>query len=160
MNLPTGRRARRVMVAVLAILLVAVSAIGCADAGDQVEASEQVADAAPTLVEIMQQLETDMERVAHGVWIAEFDSIVAGGQAIADHPQVGPDERTEIMDILGERGAGFREADMAVHNTALELTERAHAEDLPGVLETLSRLQEQCVACHVAYRSTLQTARQ
>lgn len=116
-------------------------------------------EAAPSLLEIMQQLEVDMARVAHGVWVEAYDSIAVAARAVADHPQVGPEERAEILGILGEGGVGFRQADMAVHDTALELAERAEAGDMPGVLATLSRLQEACVSCHIGYRATLQEAR-
>lgn len=143
----------------LLALMVLVSACGDT-AGDEAGATQAVGtDAPPSLVEIMQQLEVDMDRVAHGVWVADFDSIAAGARAVADHPTVGPDERAEIMEILGERGAGFRAADMAVHDTAVELAERARAEDMSAVLGALTRLQEGCVACHTGYRATLQAAR-
>lgn len=101
-----------------------------------------------------------MDRVAHGVWVADFDTIAGGAQAVADHPRVGPDERARILEILGPGGVGFRQADLAVHNTAVELTERARARDMPGVLDALARLQQGCVACHTGYRETLQAARQ
>ena len=114
----------------------------------------------PTLVEIMRGLETDMERVAHGIWLADFDSIAAGARAVADHPQVGPEERAGILGTLGDGAAGFREADMRVHDTAVTLAERAGAENLPGVLDALTELQAGCVACHAGYRATLQAARQ
>ena len=110
----------------------------------------------PTLVEIMQQLEVDMERIAHGVWLSDFDSIAAGAQAIADHPKVGPEERAQIVEVLGDRAAGFRQADMRVHDTAVELAEQARAEAMGGVLDVLTRLQAGCVACHNGYRAPIQ----
>lgn len=150
-----------------AAALLALAAAGCRDrpepeagAAEAQGAAEATEPAPPTLVEIMRGLETDMERVAHGIWVADFDSIAAGAGAVADHPQVGPEERTEIVGILGEGAAGFREADMLVHNTAVTLAERARTEDLPGVLDALTELQAGCVSCHTGYRATLQAARQ
>lgn len=150
------RRTRSFAVALLAAALAAACQ---AEPEPPAAGPDNTTDGPPTLVEIMRQLEVDMERVAHGIWVADFDSIAAGARAIADHPQVGPEERAEILGILGESGAGFREADMAVHNTAVQLEERARAGDLAGVLDALSELQAGCVSCHTGYRATLQAAR-
>ena len=136
------------------LALAAHGAVDRADASETDTASARTTQ--PTLVEIMRQLEVDMERVAHGVWLADFDSIAAGAQAIADHPKVGPEERAEIVGILGERAGGFRQADMLVHNTAVELAENARAEELGAVLDILTRLQAGCVACHTGYRAPIQ----
>ena len=124
------------------------------------EAASDSAPEAPSLVAIMQQLEVDMERVAHGVWVEDYDSIAAGAQAIADHPKVGAEERAEIMGILGDRGAGFREADMRVHDDAVALAGAARARSMGEVLDTLTRLQAGCVACHTAYRQPIQEGRE
>lgn len=148
------------MKAALGLLAVAGIGFGFWVTADGVDAAPTVevpaGQAQPTLVEIMQQLETDMERVAHGVWVADFDSIAVGAQAIADHPKVGPEERAQIMEVLGERASGFRQADMLVHNTAVELTEQARAEQMGGVLDALTRLQAGCVSCHTGYRASIQ----
>ena len=148
------------LTAVPRLLVVAGLTFGSLAATDRVDAA--VAGAAsdpptqPTLVEIMQQLEVDMERVAHGVWLARFDSIAAGAQAVADHPKIGPEERAQIMEILGEGAEGFRQADMLVHNAAVELADRARAGEMGGVLDALTRLQAGCVACHTGYRASIQ----
>lgn len=140
-------------------LLLAVAMAAC-DAGAGEADTAAAPDAPPSLVEIMRQLEVDMERVAHGVWVADFDSIAAGAGAIADHPQVGPEERAEILGILGDGAAGFREADVRVHDTAVALGDRARAGDLAGALDALTRLQQGCVSCHTGYRAAIQAARQ
>lgn len=133
----------------------------CQPGTDQASDSGAAAEPGPpTLIEIMQGLEVDMERVAHGVWVADFDSIAAGARAVADHPQVGADERARIAEVLGAGMAGFRQADLAVHDTAVALEARARSRDMPGVLTTLTGLQEGCVACHTGYRDTLRAARQ
>ena len=149
----------------VAASLAAVLFVACSDgsAGAAEGAAEEVAadtSGAPSLVAIMQQLEVDMERVAHGIWVEDYDSIAAGAQAIADHPKVGPEERAEIMAILGDRGAGFREADMRVHDTSVELAEAARARSMSDVLDVLSRLEAGCVACHTGYRAPIQEGRQ
>ena len=149
--------------ALASALILAFAGLACGDtAGAPPESQADTAATAgpPTLVEIMRQLEVDMTRVAHGVWVADFDSIAAGAGAIADHPTVGPAERAEIMGILGDRGPGFAEADRRVHDIAVELAERARAGDMGGVLESLGDLQAGCVACHAGYRATIQAARQ
>jgi cytochrome c556 len=151
------KRSTRRSLAVLAAL--GVLAAGCAGPEDGSGARAADAEGAPNLVEIMQQLEADMARIGHGVWVEDFDSIAAAARAVADHPEVGPGERAEILGILGDRGAGFRQADMSVHDTAVELAERADAGDMAGVLAALSRLQQECVSCHIGYRATLQAAR-
>lgn len=144
----------------LGLLLAAGLALGAFTTVDRAAATSPRSDsprqAQPSLIEIMQGLEIDMDRVAHGVWVADFDSIAAGARAVADHPKVGPAERAEIFEVLGERAAGFRQADMLVHNTAVELAEKARAGDMGGVLDAMTRLQAGCVACHAGYRAPIQ----
>ena len=140
--------------------LAVVFVFGCGE-GDEPRGNAQTeadAEGQPTLVEIMRGLEADMARLAHGVWVADFDAVAEAAQAVADHPQVGPDQRTRILTVLGEDGAGFRQADMRVHNLAIELGERARTRDTPAILESLARLQTACVSCHTAYRERLQAA--
>lgn len=143
----------------LLALMVGAAIAGCNGAPDRPDGAEEESPA-PSLLEIMRQLEVDTERVAHGIWMADYDSIAVVAQAIADHPQVGPEERAEILGILGEGAAGFRQADVYVHDTALEVVDAAGGSAMPAVLAGFNRLQEGCVACHTGYRSTIQAARQ
>ncbi|NIP79879.1 MAG: cytochrome c [Gemmatimonadetes bacterium] len=113
------------------------------------------AEAPPTLRGIMLQLQADMGRVSRGIWAGRFDSVAAAAQAIADHPRVGPRERTAIVETLGDRAAAFQAADAAVHDAAVVLAEQARAGDITGVMEALARLQDGCVACHTGFRDVL-----
>ncbi|MFW6201446.1 MAG: hypothetical protein ACOC8B_02640 [Gemmatimonadota bacterium] len=150
-----GRWAARLPAIVWVALASAVVLAGC---GESEEAGGAGAERT-TLRAIMVGLERDMQRVAHGIWVEDFDTIQAAAGAIADHPTVTEQERRWIFGVLGEDAGGFRQADLYVHDTGLELEDAAARADMADVLEAYDRLVRGCVACHREYREPIQNAR-
>lgn len=149
----------------VALALCAILA-GCTDGGAGSVAEENAeentgapeAAAGPTLLEVMAGLQGDMDRLHHALWAGNMDSVAVAARAVADHPEVGPQERTRVLGILGDRGPAFVALDRAVHDAGVTLAEHAGAGDVPGTLEALARLQEGCVACHTEFRAPLRMA--
>lgn len=104
------------------------------------------------LKNIMVSLGQDMNRVNDGLWREDFEMILMGARAIADHPRVPPAEMTAIREALGSRFDQFVGFDQAVHETAVELVGAAERRAMGDVLESYRRLQTGCLSCHIAFR--------
>lgn len=113
--------------------------------------------ALPGLFAIMLELQGDMGRVSRGLWLEAYDTIAAGAQAIADHPQIPPDEAATIADVLGPDMARFKTLDTRVHDLSVELAEAARAGDMATVLARDAELRQGCVECHSAFRERLRS---
>ncbi len=105
----------------------------------------------------MLELQGDMERVSRGLWIESHDTIAAGAQAIADHPQVPPEELTAISGALGPEIARFKALGTRVHDLSVELVEAARAGDMTTVLARDAAIRQGCVECHTAFRDRLRS---
>jgi len=110
----------------------------------------------PLLV-VMQRMTVDMAGFAQGLWLEDFTEMTARADAIANHPHMSASEVQRIQAELGDEMPAFEEADETVHQAALRLHEAARASDLDAILETLSEVQEGCVACHTRFREQLRT---
>lgn len=113
--------------------------------------------ALPGLFAIMLELQGDMGRVSRGLWLEAYDTVAAGAQAIADHPQIPPDEAATIADVLGPDMARFKTLDTRVHDLSVELAEAARAGDMATVLARDAELRQGCVECHTAFRERLRS---
>lgn len=111
--------------------------------------------ALPTLFSIMLGLQGDMDRVSHGLWLEQYDSIAAAARAVADHPAIPPQEGQKIAGVLGDDMARFQAFDRTVHDLAVRMAEAADARDMAGVLEADAALRDGCVACHTDFRTRL-----
>lgn len=124
------------------------------DAGAAAAASPMRA-VLPGLFSIMVGLQGDMDRISHGLWLAELDTVAVAAQSVADHPRVPPDEFQRISGVLGADMSRFGGMDMEVHDLAVRLAEEATAGDLEAVLTIEAELRRACVACHTAFRERL-----
>lgn len=111
----------------------------------------------PHLFSIMAGLESDMARVSRGLWAEDFDTVVAGAAAVADHPKIPPEEARRIAGILGEEVSRFRELDAEVHGLADRIRALASREELEGVLSAEAELRQGCITCHTEFRTRLRT---
>lgn len=111
--------------------------------------------ALPNLFSIMLGLQRDMDRISHGLWIENHDSIAAAAQVVADHPAIPPEEGAAIGAVLGEDMARFQAMDRNVHDLAVRLAEEAEMGNMEAVLETHSALYAGCLECHTAFRDRL-----
>jgi hypothetical protein len=109
----------------------------------------------PGLFSIMVGLQGDLDRISHGLWLAELDVVAVAAQSVADHPRVPPAEFQRISGVLGADMSRFGGMDMEVHDLAVRLAEEARAGDLEAVLSTEAELRRACVACHTTFRERL-----
>jgi cytochrome c556 len=153
------------------VLLPLWGAAGCTERGDEevvagvegaggAAAARSPDTAAPaagqqTLLTVMAGLREDMVRLNDGLWAGDFPAVADAAQSVADHPQVGPGERTRVQAALGESFPAFAGADHEVHELALRVREAALRADTAAVLSTLADLQVGCVACHTRFRERL-----
>lgn len=125
------------------------------ESGGSSQASSTTRVALPGLFSIMAGLEGDMARISRGLWLANFDTVAAGADAIADHPRVPPEEFQRISTVLGEDMSRFGGMDTRVHDLAVRLSEEARREELDAVLTTDAELRRACVSCHSTFRERL-----
>jgi hypothetical protein len=136
---------------------------GCAD-GDRLEIgpTSEAAQDAPAAVEgpetlrtVMSGLRGDMIRLSEGLWTGDFRTVAVAAEAVAEHPEVGPEERLRVQTALGGDFPDFVAADRRVHEQAMRVREAALREDTAAVLASLSDLQHGCIACHTTFRERL-----
>ncbi len=113
--------------------------------------------ALPGLFNIMIGLQGDMARISRGLWLAQFDSIAAGAESIAAHPQVHADELKVVRTALGDEIIRFKELDTRVHDLSVQLKQDAEAEDMDAVLATHTELRNGCMACHETFRDRIRS---
>jgi cytochrome c556 len=103
----------------------------------------------------MAGLRDDMVRLSDGLWKGDFAAVAAAAEDVADHPQVGAEERVRVQATLGEEFAAFVALDHHVHDLAIRVRDAALREDTAAVLADLAALQRGCVACHGTFRDRL-----
>jgi cytochrome c556 len=152
-------RIRRTVMIGLSLSLVAVGACtpGAPPEGEPSEPATDTGAAASdeTLVTVMAGLRADMVRLTDGVWRDDFEAVADAAEAVAEHPQVGAEERMRVQAALGEEFPDFVALDHRVHDLALGVRDAALREDTSAVLSGLAELQRGCVACHAEYRAKL-----
>lgn len=117
--------------------------------------SSTAADTTKPLRPLMMGLAQDMDRISTGLWTEDYELIEEGGQSIADHPRIPPEQIAKIKEALGSEFQNFVGYDQSVHDTALDLVQAAQARDWSEVLDTHERLKRGCTGCHTAYRDRL-----
>jgi hypothetical protein len=145
------------------ILLPFWMSAGCADGGEPGVGVEEEprrdesanTETSETLLGVMAGLRADMIRLSEGLWTGDFRAVADAAEDVAEHPQVGPEERVRVQSTLGGDFPDFVAADQQVHALARRVREAALREDTIAVLTALSDLQHGCVACHTDFRERL-----
>lgn len=142
-------------VAWLPLLLATVVACDVESTDDAVPDQAAAGIDSPTLLEVMTDLGTDMQRLHEALWVDDYAGVAAAAQSVADHPEVSPAERQRIFGILGPEGVAFRDMDVRVHDTSVELAAASREGESGPVLNRLAALEAACVACHDTFRDRL-----
>lgn len=159
--------------AILVLTVVGAAGVSCAEPPENRERTSAEADAAipttgspeaaptraalPGLFDIMLGLQRDMARIDRGLWLAQFDTVAAGAESIATHPQVQADELKVVRAALGDEVIRFKELDTRVHDLAVQLERDAEAADMEAVLATHAELRNGCIACHQTFRDKIRS---
>lgn len=145
-------------------------AAGCQDgpapdadqgASEQEEVGQATAASPGTLPlkEIMGALEEDLIDVGHGLWVDDASLVSAAATRIAEHPTVLPAQMVTIQSVLGDEFASFAQMDRQVHDGAVALAAAAEAgEPISDLFEGYVRIQNGCLACHIAFRPRVSEA--
>lgn len=154
---------------VIAPAIVCISlAAGCREAptpdadqggADQGEVGQAAAPGTLPLKEIMGALEQDLIDVGHGLWVDDAGLVSNAATRIAEHPTVTPAQMATIQSVLGDEFASFADMDRHVHDGAVALAAAAEArQSIPDLFEGYVRIQNGCLACHVAFRPRVSEA--
>lgn len=140
------RRMRRALPALAGVLLALFLPLGA-----------QAAEGGP-MRPIMEDMETNMARIAAGIWRESYGEVAQAASQIADHPMPPLLDRLALLAKLGSGAPRFMDADDAMKASALALKAAAEAGQLEQVLSHQQALQKQCVSCHSWYRTHLKKA--
>ncbi|MDG4868591.1 cytochrome c [Guyparkeria sp. 1SP6A2] len=104
--------------------------------------------------EIMEELGEHMVGITEGITHEDWIRVAEHAQAIADHPRPPMTERVRIMAFAGTDVAKFKEFDGEVHDAAARLADEAAGGDGSAIIASFGRLQNGCLDCHAAFRTT------
>jgi len=103
---------------------------------------------------IMKDLGDHMVGITEGITREDWIRVADHARAIADHPRPPMTERVRIMAFAGTEVAKFKEFDAEVHNAAADLVDEAAGGDGSAIVASFGRLQNGCLDCHAAFRSS------
>ena len=104
--------------------------------------------------EIMEDLGEHMVGITEGITHEDWIRVADHAQAIADHPRPPMTERVRIMAFAGTDVAKFKEFDNEVHDAAARLADEAAGGDGSAIIASFGRLQNGCLDCHAAFRTS------
>jgi cytochrome c556 len=105
-----------------------------------------------TLQQIMQDLSENLVEISDGLLHHDLALTAKGAKAIAEHPQIPPEQVKMVAMELGPEMPAFKQFDVRVHNLALEINAAATAGDRDAAVKGFHRLVDGCLACHDAYK--------
>ena len=127
----------------------------CASLAASLPAAAQNTSSEPlALRKIMQDLGRDMEAVTGAVSREDWAAIAKLAPRIAKHPQPPAAEKLRILSFAGSNATAFRSHDERTHDAALALQKAAASGDGRSVIESFATLQNTCLGCHQAFRSS------
>ena len=113
---------------------------------------------ATELKAIMQGLRDNLVEIADGLLTDDFEQIVRGATAVAEHPQIPPEQVQLVAAELGPEMVAFKQLDNVVHDLSLEISAAAEALDRDAVISGYQRIIEGCVDCHSSYKKRVAAA--
>jgi hypothetical protein len=118
-----------------------------------------VLTAEPTaLQQIMQDLSDNLIEISDGLLNHDLELTAKGAKAIAEHPQIPPEQVQMVAKELGPEMPVFKQFDGRVHNLAVEIGAAASAGDREAAVAGFHRLVDGCLACHDAYKDRVAAA--
>jgi cytochrome c556 len=114
--------------------------------------AKAVPDTALAVRHIMQDLDKNMQAIAHGISLEDWETVAKLATLVADHPQPPLGEKLRILTYLGTDALSFKGHDQDAHDAAVSLREAAGKKDGAGVIAAYATIQNACLACHQSYR--------
>ncbi|MDO5667027.1 MAG: cytochrome c [Alcaligenaceae bacterium] len=100
----------------------------------------------------MEQLAHDMEAVTAAISRDDWERVAELATKIANHEEPEQSEKVEILAWLGSEAGKFRGFDLEVTEAATAMGEAAKQGDGLKVIESFSKTQQSCYACHQMFR--------
>ncbi|WP_138430967.1 hypothetical protein [Fodinibius saliphilus] len=147
--------ARESIAVLLVIIVSSVSMIGWSYFQDDSHQPETM-----KLVPMMQRLLHDMQIVDQGIYTENYDLIAKGGEGIADHPVMTPEDKAMVKKVLGKEIKQFISFDKTVHHHADSMRQAAVEQQMDEVLNHYRIVQQGCVDCHSNYRKRISEVNQ
>ena len=113
---------------------------------------------ATELKAIMQGLRDNLVEIADGLLTDDFEQIVRGATAVAEHPQIPPEQVQLVAAELGPEMPAFKQLDILVHDLSLEISASASANDREATVAAFEQMLEGCLACHNTYKERVTAA--
>lgn len=110
------------------------------------------ADETTALQEIMQGLRDNIVEISDGLLTDDYALVARGAMAIAEHPQIPPEQVQLVAQELGPEMPAFKQFDVRVHDLSLEISAAASAGDRATAIIGFQQMIEGCFACHAAYK--------
>lgn len=105
---------------------------------------------------IMRQLATDMAKMTDAVSREDWKMVADIADRVADHDQPPLSEKMRILGFIGKESGKFKSYDQQVHDAARDIQKAAKQGDGYRVIESFSRVQKNCLACHQDFRDRFQ----
>ena len=115
-------------------------------------------DEPTSLQQIMQDLSNNLIEISDGLLTHDLALTAKGAKAIAEHPQIPPEQVQMVAKELGPEMPVFKQFDVRVHNLAMEIGAAASAGDREAAVSGFHRLVDGCLACHDAYKDRVAAA--
>lgn len=109
------------------------------------------------LLGIMEELGTQVGRLAQAIMADDLATAIAAASAIADHPQPTLAERSRLLAHIGADAPAFRAANADVHDAAVAVRTAAQMGDRTALAAAFHRLADSCLSCHTRFRDRLRT---
>lgn len=122
-------------------ILVTVLIVGSAPADEQ-----------HALKEIMSGLRNSLVEIADGLLTDDFNRIIVGAAAIAEHPQIPASQVRLVAAELGSEMPTFKQLDLAVHDLSIEIGDAAKRSDRNAIISLYLQMTEGCLGCHETYK--------
>ena len=116
----------------------------------------QSASATPLeLRSIMQEMRSELQATVDAIALEDWARVAAIAPRIGDHRRPSVEERTRILEVLGQEAIRFKSADDAVHDAATAMQGAAGRKDAAAVIAAFASVQTACLSCHQAFRAKL-----
>jgi len=111
-----------------------------------------LANESAALQKIMQGLRDNLVEISDGLLTDDYALVARGAMAIAEHPQIPPEQVQLVAQELGPEMPVFKQFDVRVHDLSLEISAAARAGDRAAAITGFQQMIEGCFACHTAYK--------
>lgn len=125
-----------------------------ADAGITIRA-QSPAPLPLELRSVMREMKVDLQAVTEAIALEDWARVASLAPRIGDHRKPSVEERTRIMEFLGQEAIKFKSSDDAVHEAADAMQQAAERRDGRAVIGAFAAIQNACLGCHQSFRGSL-----